>query len=305
MSQPNALTSYYFYFRLDNHIAKDEIPEYLKLVFGKDVVSTAWTINYKYYQNGTKYKTTNTLVMLGFSKPTPLNAYGMDPKYTGINVICPLTFTKRETFLKMITGSNRIYLDDDSTSDWTPDELKSLSTLDLEDHQDRSDEESAYEVHRPLPRLAVSTDLPQWCAKVDQSLATPEDWYVNWLYDEFPRGSKSIQYIRSCSSAERAYVVIQPSSKCTLTTTLVTALNEGWNGRACVVTLDESSTTEEIYTEIELVKNGIFTSPKNKGRTVCLPYMPVVWVIADFMPPVDSPLRPRINVWKIKDGDLV
>lgn len=84
-----------------------------------------------------------------------------------------------------------------------------------------------------------------------------------------------------------------------IATSVETARNQGWTGKAVLVDLVRACQKNDIYAPIESIVDGMFTSQKYHNNNTILPRGCIIYVLANFMPKFNDTLS--IDRWRVYD----
>lgn len=144
-----------------------------------------------------------------------------------------------------------------------------------------------YEVNEPVWR-------PWQQSVISLLTGIADDRTVHWIVDTKGACGKTFmaKYLHMKSMA---YCVSAFGGMRDVGTIIATAIESGWDRRVFIADLPRAAEDKAIYEPIEAIKNGLVTSTKYAGSTMCFP-SPHVIVFANFRPQKD---RLSLDRWRI------
>lgn len=122
----------------------------------------------------------------------------------------------------------------------------------------------------------------------------PDHRSIHWFYDSKGNVGKS-HLARYLMINKRAHVCKQTGNARDFATQITNALDEGWDQRCMIFDFARSADLSHVYQAIESIKDGIITSVKYSGTTLCFE-QPHVLVFSNNLPDENCLSRDR---WRI------
>lgn len=133
----------------------------------------------------------------------------------------------------------------------------------------------------------------------------PDDRTVHWVVDVEGACGKTF-LAKYLHMKGQAYCVSAFGGMRDVGTIIATAIENGWDKKAFIADLPRDAEEKAIYEPIEAIKNGLVTSTKYVGSSMCFP-SPHVIVFANFSPQKYRLSRDRWRTYSIdpSSGELV
>lgn len=147
-----------------------------------------------------------------------------------------------------------------------------------------------YEIEEPVWR--------PWQQEIISLLAgKPDDRTVHWIVDTKGACGKTFM-AKYLHMKGMAYCVSAFGGMRDVGTIIATAIEAGWDKRVFIADLPRAAEDKAIYEPIEAIKNGLVTSTKYMGSTMCFA-SPHVIVFANFHPQKDRLSHDRWRIYTI------
>lgn len=152
--------------------------------------------------------------------------------------------------------------------------------------------------NRPREEEKDELKLNGWQEELFQIISgKPDDRKVIWIYDKMGGIGKS-RMARWMMNNKLAYVIKQFGGEYHASTTIKEAIESGWDKKVLIADLTRSNADKDIYSPIEAIKDGMMTSVKYGGKTICFD-PPHVVIFANFLPDVKKLSMDRWDIWDI------
>lgn len=149
--------------------------------------------------------------------------------------------------------------------------------------------------NKPKNDLKDDLKLNEWQGELFQKLTEkPDDRSIIWIVDKKGGIGKS-RFCRWMMMNKLGYVITQLGGDYHASATIKSAIESGWDKKVLLIDLSRSYEDKEIYSPIEAIKNGMMTSVKYAGETLCFD-PPHVVVFANFLPNVS---KLSLDRWQI------